>query len=74
MIYKVSYDGASWGPGKKYVHIGAIIEVEAESEEGAKRIALNKLRKGQYDRINVLLHGDFRRLLKERGGGAGQES
>ena len=39
MIYKVSYDGASWGPGKRYVHIGAIIEVEAESEEEARKKA-----------------------------------
>ncbi len=39
MIYKVSYDSVSWGPGKRYVHIGAIIEVEAESEEEARKKA-----------------------------------
>ena len=49
------------------------VRVEAESEEEAKRIALTRLREGQYDRVDVLLHGDFRKLLKERGGGEGQE-
>ena len=39
MIYKVSYDDASWGPGKKYVHIVANIEVEAESKEEALKKA-----------------------------------
>ena len=41
------------------------VRVGAESEEEAKRIALNKLRKGQYDKINVLLHGDFRSLMSK---------
>ena len=39
------------------------VRVEAESEEEAKQLALNKLRKGQYDRIDVLLHGDLRSLM-----------
>ena len=39
VIYRVRHDGASWGPDRKYVHLVASIEVEAESEEEARRMA-----------------------------------